>query len=194
MDDCLQLTDSNGEYLQLGYNAQGQMTTLTDSNGQTENYGYTGPFLTSYTDIYGTTTYSYVSGGTTAQNGSLDEIAYADNTHVYFTYDAKGRLIDEHRDGGAEDEQFSYLTPGGIVTTDGDGNKTTTLFNLYGATAETIDPLGNVTLYQYDANLNLVRAVAPGGLTYSYSYDVNGNLTSANRPARQHNRLHLQRQ
>jgi RHS repeat-associated protein len=173
-----QLTDTNGEYLKLGYNTQGQMTTLTDSNGQQETYGYTGQFLSSYQDIYGTTNYSYVSGGTAPQNGSLDEIAYSDNTHMYFTYDTEGRLIDQQRDGGAEDEKFSYLTPGGLVTTDGDGNKTTTLFDLYGATAETIDALGNVTLFNYDANLNLVQVVAPGGLTDSYSYDVNGNLTS----------------
>ncbi len=177
-----QLTDSNGEYLQLGYNAQGQMTTLTDSNGQTENYGYTGQLLTSYADIYGQTTYSYVSGGTAAQNGALDEIAHAGNTHIYYGYDAEGRLIDEHRDSGAEDEKLSYLTPGGLVTTDGDGNKTTTLFDLYGATAETTDPLGNVTVYNYDANLNLVQVVAPGGLTYSYTYDANGNLTSDTDP------------
>ncbi len=177
-----QLTDSNGEYLQLGYNTQGQMTTLTDSNGQTETYGYTGQFLTSYADVYGKTIYSYVSGGTAAQNGSLDEIAYADNTHIYFTYDVEGRLIDQHRDGNAEDEQFSYLTPGGLVTTDGDGNKTATLFTLYGATAETIDALGNVTLYDYDANLNLIQVVSPGGLTSSYAYDVNGNLTSQTDP------------
>ncbi len=176
------LTDTNGEYLQLGYNSQGQMTTLTDSNGQQETYRYTGQFLTTYQDIYGTTTYTYVSGGTAAQNGSLDEIAYADNTHIYFTYDTEGRLVDQHRDGGAEDEKFSYLTPGGLVTTDGDNISTTSYFDLYGATAETIDALGNVTLINYDANLNLVQVVAPGGLTSSYTYDVNGNLTSETDP------------
>ncbi len=173
-----QLTDSNGEYLKLGYNTQGQMATLTDSNGQTENYGYTGQFLTSYSGAYGTTNYSYATGGTTAQNGSLAQIAYADNTHVYFRYDGHGRLIEQHPDNGGEDKQFSYPTTGGITTTDGDGNQTTVLFNLFGVTAETIDGLGHVTQYRYDANLNLVQLVAPGGLTYSYSYDANGNLAS----------------
>jgi len=173
-----QLTDSNGAYLQLSYNAQGQVISLTDSNGQTETYGYSGQLLTSYTDVYGTTNYTYVTGGTAAQNGSLSEVGYTDNTHVYFKYDIQGRLIDQHRDNDGEDEQFSYLTPGGLVTTDGDGNKTTNLFDLYGSTAETIDGLGNVTLYKYDANLNMIQVVAPGGLTYSFGYDANGNLTS----------------
>ncbi len=69
--------------------------------------------------------------------------------------------------GGAEDETISYLNPGGYVTTDADGNKTTVYFNLYGATAETIDPLGNVTRYYYDSNLNSTKVVGPGG-TYLY--------------------------
>ena len=74
------LTDSNGEYLDLAYNAQGHLATLTDSNGQTETYGYdpTGQFLTSYTDVYGTTTYTYVTGQSAAQNNALAEITYAD--------------------------------------------------------------------------------------------------------------------
>ena len=176
------LTDSNGEHLQLSYNGQGQMTTLTDSNGQTETYGYTGQFLTSYTDVYGVTNYSYVTAGNAAQNGALDEIVYAGNTHQYFTYDSEGRLIDEYQDGGANSEQFTYLTPGGLATTDGDGNSTTTYFDLYGATAETIDAHGNDTQYKYDANLNLVEVIAPGGLVSSYTYDANGNETSETDP------------
>jgi RHS repeat-associated protein len=178
----IQLTASNGEYLQLGYNSAGQMTTLTDSNGQVETYAYTGQFLTSYTDVYGTTNYSYVSGGSAAQDGSLAQVAYADNTHIDYTYNAVGQLIDQHRDNGGEDEQFTYLTPGGIVTTDGDGNRTTSLFNVYGGTAETIDALGNVTRYAYDSNLNVIQVVAPGGLTSSFAYNANGYLTSETDP------------
>jgi RHS repeat-associated protein len=181
-----QLTDSNGEYLKLTYNPQGQLATLTDSNGRTATYGYTGPFLTSYGDVFGTTTYTYVAGGTPAQNGALSQIAFADNTHVFFTYDTLGRLIDQHRDGGVEDEQFGYLTPGGVVTTDADGNKTTNLFDSSGATGETIDGVGNATLYQYDANFNLVRVVTSDGATYSYSYDANGNLASVSDPLGNH--------
>src|SRR5208283_1520619 len=138
------LTDSNGESLILSYNSQGHLATLTDSNGQTETYGYdpTGQFLTSYTDAYGTTNYTYVTGESPAQNNALAEIAYSDNTHIYFEYDSDGRLIDQHENGGANDETISYLNPGGYTTTDADGNQTTVYFNLYGAPAVTIDPLG----------------------------------------------------
>ncbi len=178
------LTDSNGEFLHLAYNAQGHLATLTDSNGQTETYAYdpTGQYLTSYTDIYGTTNYTYVTGQSAAPDNALAEIAYSDNTHIYFAYDSDGRLIDQHRDGGQEEETWTYLTPGGYVTTDADGNKTTTYFNLYGAPAVTIDPLGNVTRNYYDSNLNLTKVVGAGGMTYTYAYDANGNLTSETDP------------
>ena len=65
--------------------------------------------------------------------------------------------------GGAEEETWTYLHPGGYITTDANGNQTTTYFNLYGATAESIDPLGNVTHYYYDSNLNLTKVIGPGG-------------------------------
>ncbi len=160
------------------------MSQLTDSNGLTETYGYdsTGNFLTTYTDRYGTTTYTYVTDGTAAQDNALAEIAWSDDTHMYFTYDSEGRLIDQYRDGGADAETFTYLSPGGYTETDGDGNTTTTYFNLYGATAESIDPLGNATYYEFDSNLNLVEVDGPQGTEYTYTYDANGNLISETDP------------
>jgi len=178
------LTDSNGEYVDLAYNSAAHLASLTDSNGQTESYAYdvTGQFLISYTDVYGTTTYTYVTGQSAAQNNALAEIAYADNTHVYFEYDAEGRLIDQHRDGGQEDQTWTYLNPGGYTTADGDGNKTTVYFDRFGAAAVTIDPLGNVTRASYDSKLNLTKVIGPGGATHTYTYDANGNLTSQTDP------------
>jgi RHS repeat-associated protein len=174
------LTHSNGESLTLTYNAQGHLAQLTDSNGLRESYGYdsTGQFLTTYTDRYGTTTYAYVTGQSPQQNNALAEISYASGLHFFFTYDAQGRLIDQHRDGGAGNITFAYLTPGGYTTTDADGNKSTLLFNAFGAIAEAIDPLGNVVHYHYDANLNLIDVVGPDGARSSFVYDKNGNITS----------------
>ncbi len=178
------LTDSNGEYVGLSYNAQGHVSELTDSTGVTETFGYdpTGQFLTSATGVDGTTTYSYVGGQSAAADNALSEIAYANGTHTYFSFDSQGRLIDEHRDGGAQNVSYTYLAAGGYVTMDGDGNQTTTLFDTYGATAETIDALGNVTLYKYDSNLNLVEVDGPLGTKYTFTYDANGNLTRETDP------------
>ena len=179
------LSDSNGESIDLIYNADGHLSELTDSTGQTETYGYdsTGQYLTSYTDPDGTTNYTYITGGSSAaQDNALAEITYANDTQVVFTYDAQGRLIDQHENGGADDEAVSYLAAGGYLTTDGDNNQTTVYPNLFGAAAETIDPLGNVTHSYYDSSMNLTKVVGPGGVTYSYAYNSNGDLVSQTDP------------
>jgi len=183
-NQLVSLTDTNGEYLDLTYNTQGTLATLTDSNGQTETYGYdpTGQFLTSYSDVYGTTKYTYITGQLAAQDNALASITYADGTGMDFSYDSQGRLISQSYKGGAEQETWTYLQPGGYITTDADGNQTTTYFNLYGANAESIDPLGNVTHYYYDSNLNLTKVLGPGGVSYTYTYDANGDLTSQTDP------------
>ena len=179
-EQLISLTDSNGESFALTYNAQGHLTELTDSNGLSETYSYdaTGQFLTSFTNIYGTTTYSYVTGASDAQNNALSEVSYADNTHLFFSYNSQGRLTDQHQDGNQQDLSWAYLSPGGYVVTDANGNKTTILFNIFGQPGEQTDALGNVYRYTYDANLNLTKAVGPGGLTLTGTYDANGNLTS----------------
>ncbi len=189
------LTDSNGEWIDLSYNAQGLLSRLTDSTGLATTYTYNvtpvlefygfstgGQSLTSVTSSSGTTSYAYVEGQTTAQNNALSEITYANNTHLYFSYDSEGRLVDQHADGGAENEKYTYGAAGGYTITDGDGNASTVLFTRYGAVGETIDSVGNVTRYLYDSNLDLVEVEGPLGTQYRYTYDTYGNLASETDP------------
>ncbi len=178
------LTAGNGEFLKLTYNAQGHLVKLTDSTGQSETYSYdpTGQFLTAYTDVTGTTNYTYVSGSSAAQDNALAEIAYPNNTQVDFLYDTQGRLIDAHLNGGAADQSIAYLNPGGYVVTDANGNKNTVYFDRFGAAAQTIDALGNITRSSYDSHQHLTGIVIPGGATYAYTYDQNGNLVTQTDP------------
>ena len=76
----------------------------------------TGQFLTSFTNAYGTTNYTYVTGQSAAQNNALATITKAAGTELFYGYDSDGRLIDQHENGGAEDETISYLSPAGYVT------------------------------------------------------------------------------
>jgi RHS repeat-associated protein len=177
------LTASNGEFLTLSY-TKGLLTQVTDSTGETSTYTYdvTGQHLLSYTDEFGKTTYTYVSGQGAAAQNALASITYADNSHEYFSYDAEGRLIDDHQDNNQEDTKISYVAAGGYTTTDADGNKTTVLTDDSGQVCETIDPLGNVIHYTYDLSGNLAAVNGPQGSNYVYAYDSKGNLTSATDP------------
>jgi len=176
------LTASNGEYLALTYTS-GLLTKVTDSTGEVSTYAYdsTGQYLLSYTDEFGTTSYSYVTGQGAASQNALASITYAENSHDYFSYDAEGRLIDEHQDNDQQDVTISYGAAGGY-TTDADGDKITVLTDDNGQVRETIDPLGNVTHYTYDVSGNLTAVDGPQGSDYVYTYDANGNLFSATDP------------
>ncbi len=176
------LTHSDGQSITIQYNAQGLITTVTDPAGRVSSYTYdsTGQFLTTYTDKYGTTTYTYLTGqADLALNNALTQIAYSDNTHIFYAYDAQGRLIDQHRDNNQEDVSYAYGLAGGFTVTNADGGQTTSLFDDSGQLGESIDPLGQVTRYTYDANHNLTGIAAPLGVSFAYTYDSQGNLTSS---------------
>jgi RHS repeat-associated protein len=179
------LKHSDGQAIAIHYNAQGLIDQVTDPAGRVSSYVYdpTGQYLTSYTDKYGTTRYSYMTGqADPALNNALTQIAYSDNTHIVYGYDAQGRLIDQHRDNNQEDVGYAYGPAGGYTLTDADGGKTTYLIDDSGNVAETVDPLGDVTRYSYDANQNLTQVSAPLGATYSYTYNSQGDLTSSTDP------------
>jgi YD repeat-containing protein len=135
------LTSSDGQQITIAYNAQNLISEVTAPDGQVTTYTYdSDQHLTTYTDQYGTTTYTYLSGqNNPAQINALAEIAYADNTHLYFSYDNQGRLIDYHRDNGQQDLSLSYLPVNGYTVTDGDGNKTTYLIDASGNLSEVIN-------------------------------------------------------
>jgi YD repeat-containing protein len=174
------LTASDGSALTIAYNAQGLISQVTDPAGQTTTYSYdaSGQHLIAYTDMYGTTKYTYLTGPTAADANALASIAYADDTHLYYSYDAQGRLTGTSRDGGAEALTYTYGAVGGYTITDADHNATTILQDDMGLIVQTTDPLGNITRYTYDADSNLTEIVAADGTTTTFTYDSLGNLTS----------------
>jgi RHS repeat-associated protein len=177
-----QLTDSNGSYLALGY-TNGLLTRVADSTGRATNYTYdaAGQHLLTSTNAYGTTTYGYVPGQGTPAANALASIAFANGTHLFFSYDAEGRLSDEHQDGNQCDVQFSYPA-GGITNTDAAGGQGTVLLDDSGQVVQATDPLGHVTLYAYDAGGNLTQVQGPQGATYHSAYDACGNVLSETDP------------
>ncbi len=178
------LTATSGEYLALTY-TNGLLTKVTDSAGDVSTYAYdsTDHYLLGETDAFGTTNYSYVSGQGAAAQNALASITYAGgNSQDDFTYDAQGRLIDEHQANGLDNVAISYGAAGGYTTTDADNNKTSVLTNDQGQVRETIDPLGNVTHYAYDSSGNLTAVNGPQGSNYVYTYNASGDLTSETDP------------
>lgn len=173
-----QLVHSNGESLSFSYNKAGRIAQVIDSSGQTAIYTYdaANEHLLSVTTPQGTTAYSYVTGQSAASEHALASMTYPDGTHTYFTYDERGRLAGQSRDGGAEPVTFSYDPVAGVNVTDATGAVTRLLFDPSGNVGIFADALGNDTRLQYDATNNLTQIIQANGAQYSYKYDTNGNL------------------
>jgi RHS repeat-associated protein len=174
------LTASNGAFLSLAY-TNGLLTSVTDSTGLTSTYTYDASShdLLSYTGQFGTTSYSYVASQGTPLQNALASITFADNSHMFFSYDAQGRMTAEHQDNNQEAVTISYLAAGGLTTTDANGSSSTVLMDDNGQICQTTDGLGNVVRYTYDLSGDATAVNGPQGFKYSYTYDQNGNITSA---------------
>ena len=182
------LTASNGSAITIAYNAQGLISSITEPSGQQTTYRYdsSGQHLLTFTDEFGTTTYTYAAGPTAGDANALTSLTFADDTGIEWSYDAQGRLATTGRPNGsapeAETETYAYPAPGECTVTNADGDTTAAFNDDQGNVGETIDALGNITRYAYDDNDDLIKVVAPDGTATTYSYDANGNMVSETDP------------
>lgn len=143
---------SSGQTLTIAYNGTGRIESVTDSDGRQALYTYdaANEHLLSVQDYDGRVTgYSYVTTPGAAQH-ALSEIAYADGSHRYYTYDVQGRLASTYRDGGAETITFSYDTAGTVTATDALGNSSEFRFDDWGTILKSTNALGNSVLLSLD--------------------------------------------
>jgi RHS repeat-associated protein len=179
-DQLISLTASSGQSLTIAYNSAGLISSVTDPVGRATTYTYdnTNQHLISVIDYTGrTTTYSYNIGGSAATANALTEIANPDGTHQYFSYDAEGRLSDMHKDGGAQDQAFSYGSGGTVGVTDGTGDTTTYYLDKRALVVKIDDPLHRDVYFTYDNQNNLIQVTDPLGQSYKYTYNSQDNLS-----------------
>jgi RHS repeat-associated protein len=173
------LAHSSGSSITLSYNSDGFVTMLTSSLGDVVTYEYEGDHLTGYTDRYGTHSYTYVENGGAMREHALEGVHFSDDTHVLFTYDDRGRLASEQRDGGEQRLTYDYLPSGGGYTvTDATGSAFTEMYGDRGQITRSIDALGRVTNYDYDDNLNLTRVKRPNGTFVTIRVEENTNAVT----------------
>lgn len=177
------LAHSNGDSLNLSYNAQGRISQITDSAGEVSTYSYdpSGEYLLSVTTPQGTTSYTYDTGNVAATKYNLLSITNGVGSQANFQYDNQGRLSQQSSNNGTGAISYSYDPTGGVTVTDATGATTKLFFNQSGQIAQTQDALGRVTQFQYDGNGKLTNVVA-GDTTSAFTYDSLGNLLSTTDP------------
>ena len=178
--NLISLAASSGQHLDFTYNAAGLLAGVTDSDGRVNAYTYDSNHqLIEVDSPHGRTLYGYNNGSGAATEHALTSIQFPDGTHRFYTFDSQGRLASTSRDGNAEAVTFSYDQPGEVTVTDANGNSGRLFFDARGLLVKTADPLGNLTSFSFDNNLNLTGVTDAADQIQSFAYDKFGNLTSA---------------
>ena len=181
------VTDAFGRTVRLVHDASGKLLNVVDplDNVTTMLYDIpTGTQLIGIRDAVGRVrSWSYDPSGRIASRTDVDN-----TTHWYF-HDSSGRLDNVVDALGTIVAKISY-SPGDNTVNHlrADGGVTTMQYDpLLDMPVRVVDPLDNVTTYEYFPDRNLKKVVSPGenGATRetSYTYDANGyreTMTDAN--------------
>ncbi|MFE7116025.1 polymorphic toxin type 30 domain-containing protein [Streptomyces sp. NPDC057654] len=140
--------------MRYAYDASGNLTEVVNSSGKPLRFTYDSEDrITSWTDRNGTS-FAYV-------------------------YDGGGRVIRTEGSDGVFNGSFAYDDTARTTTyTDSLGRRTNCRYNADGQVIAETDPLGHVTLTEWDGlGENRLSTTDPLGRTTRYAYDESGNLT-----------------
>ena len=189
------ISDPIGRSVQYSYNSQGTLATVTDPNGGVTSYAYdSSNNLISITDPRGNTYQN-----TFDQNGRVIKQVAPDGGATTFSYTQLNPVASTYVTGSSA---LSAATGGASIpgtgsianvntspvsmttVTDPLGNTTIYHFNAQGFLLDTTDALGEKTVYSRAGGTNLLMSVTdPLGRATAYAYDANGNTTSITRLA-----------
>ncbi|WP_244180129.1 RHS repeat-associated core domain-containing protein [Amycolatopsis pretoriensis] len=160
----------------------GLITALFAVTGDGEvelvRYGYDRRNLVTVTNPSGQPmTYTYDRAGRI--------VGWTDRNDEWFRYhyDHAGRVVRTEGSGGFLDCVLEYDPDNRVTrTTDALGHTSEFHYNEAGQVVREVDPLGRVTLSEWDARDNLLSSTDPLGRTTRYRYDELGNLLAQIRP------------
>jgi RHS repeat-associated protein len=172
------ITDAASRQAMISYHASGLVSGVSSPDGRGVGYGYTDGRLTSFTDVTGETwRYGYDSDGRLAT--ITDPLGHGQVTNVY---DAVGR-VQTQTDALGNTTTFAWNEVTETATiTDANGNAWRDDYADSVLAART-DPLGNVTSFTHDDDLNPSAVTSATGDTTSLTHDARGNLLTATAPA-----------
>jgi len=175
---------SDGKSVLFNRDATGRITSITDPMNNAMHYDYDGEGnLEAYTDLETqTTTYTYVDGQSfpSLAHSLLDIIDPLGRGVIKNIYDNDGRLIAQEDADGVRTE-FDYNIDGReSVVSNRRGYITRYFYDDRGNVTVKVDADG-ATVYEYDADDNLLSTMNPLGEMSTASYDERRNqLTQTN--------------
>lgn len=171
----------NGETTQYTYNPQGLVTSITDAAGRTTSYEWNQQAdIIRQTDPLGNHTYyNYDDWGRVSEvirQARDQDFETAEQLVTRYEYTASGEVARVHNQDGTAEYEYNannqlcrYTDPQGRVTQykyeDGLNQPT-----------QRIDAAGNILLYEYDSERNLVALINEKNEKYEFFYDGNDRL------------------
>jgi RHS repeat-associated protein len=157
------LTHSNGDSINLTYNAQGRVSKIADSTGNNVVYSYdtTGEYLLRTVDRTGTIDYTYDTSNVADKKHSLLSITSDLGYQRNYNYDSRGRLSKESNRDPAQSLTYTYDNLGAVTVTDATGATITQLRNGSGTVGQIRGVNNQNVLLGYDGNGNLATVRTP---------------------------------
>ncbi|MFN8626155.1 MAG: RHS repeat-associated core domain-containing protein [Candidatus Binatia bacterium] len=182
------LTKTNGDRVTFTYDGHGRITEAVDAVGRRTTYGYDGDgeHLIRFSGPDGAMTFTYLQGQGSPREHALASVAFPDETHLFFEYDTRGRLIHSHADGGAEERNYTYGGAGAFTETNALGQSSTVLSNDAGAAARITDPSGSTVSLLFDSRQLPTRLSVPPGGSFVYRFNADGNPIDTTNPLGHH--------
>ncbi|RQP26682.1 putative Ig domain-containing protein [Piscinibacter terrae] len=189
----LSTTDTTGNSLSYSYDAAGQIASIADASGETVFFDYTGSNLTQVRTAYGTgaaaTTLTRVRYSYDAQNrlnGVTVDLSPTDNDvsdgkvyHTGYTYEGTSRRISTITQDDGTLLHIEYVLVGSeyrvASVADAQGHLTTYTYDTAARRTTVVDPVGQVTVFGYDADGQLIRIENAAGAT-QFAYGEAGHL------------------
>jgi RHS repeat-associated protein len=156
---------ASGRTINLGYNAENNLTTIENAASKTTTIGYTGT--------------NYVLGSVTTPDG------YETQLNLSGSFEEPGTTSIVYGYGSTAASTYTYAYPDATDTTITDPNSGVTKFtyNSSGQVTTVTDPLSHTESTSWSAaNDPMTRTNGLSGIT-SYSYDALNNLTEITSPA-----------
>ena len=174
------LSDAFGNSVTYQYDGNGRVVSAADAVGRVTRFAYdsSSQHLVGISNANETLTLSWVTGQGAAREHAVASLGDGAGRHLYYQYDAQGRLTRRTFDNGALPIDYTYDAFGGMTATDADGHRVTWRKNAFEQVAQLLDPLGRLFTRAFDADRNPVREEISTGPSLITDYDPLGNPTS----------------
>ena len=166
------------------YETDDKLVSSTNENGQTTTYEYDNQYnLIKTVEPNNTiTTYQYDLNNHVLKK-VLPKMQDKAGNDINYTYDKYGNLVSQiknYTDADGVSKQiittYEYDLIGNIIKEKTDNVIMENTYNKAGEISSTKDGNGNITSYNYDANLNLIKKIDSNGCVTDYLYDSRNNL------------------